>query len=36
MNALCDKCPYQKKCTSTEHCLLLDEKEEKDKETSTD
>ena len=23
MNALCDKCPYQKSCTAEDHCPLV-------------
>lgn len=23
MNALCDKCPYQKTCTGEDHCPLV-------------
>lgn len=30
MNALCDKCPYQKTCTGEDHCILLNEKAEEE------
>lgn len=32
MNALCDKCPYQKTCTGEDHCILLNEKAEAEEE----